>query len=135
MTLGKEVGAFFQKEHEENGVTVINKQFVKSCNPCDSDSKKVKSITLSDGTEIAADVVIMGTGVRPNTGFLEGSGIEMDRDGGLICDPFLQTNLPNVYAAGDIASIPYWPTGSRCRIEHWVVALEQGTNSAFNMMG
>ena len=91
-------------------------------------------MTLSDGRELTADVVIMGTGVRPNTKFLEGSGIEMGRDGGLICDPFMQTNKPGVYAAGDIASVPYWPTGSRTRIEHWVVALEQGTNAAFNML-
>jgi len=84
----------------------------------------VKSVTLSDGTELPADVVIMGTGVRPNTKFLANSGIEMSKDGGLVCDPFMQTSLPNIFAAGDIASVPYWPTGSRTRIEHWVVALE-----------
>ena len=42
--------------------------------------------------------------------------------------------MPDIFAAGDIASFPYWPTGSRARIEHWVVALEQGTNVAFNML-
>lgn len=94
-----------------------------------------KSVTLSDGTTIDADIVIMGTGVRPNTKWLANSGIEMDRFGGIVCDPFMQTNLPDIYAAGDIASIPYWPTGGRTRIEHWVVALEQGTNAGFNMLG
>mmetsp|Transcript_12891 Transcript_12891/g.16556 ORF Transcript_12891/g.16556 Transcript_12891/m.16556 type:complete len:402 (-) Transcript_12891:113-1318(-) len=135
LTLGKELGAWYQQEHEANGVTVLNKVFMKSANPAEDDAKKVKSVTLHDGTELPADVVIMGTGVRPNTAFLEGSGIEMNRDGGLVCDPFMQTNLPDVFAAGDIASVPYWPTGSRTRIEHWVVALEQGTNAAFNMLG
>ena len=91
-------------------------------------------MTLKDGREIECDVVILGTGVRPNTKFLSGSGLEMNKDGGLVCDPFMQTNLPDVFAAGDVASVPYWPTGSRARIEHWVVALEQGTNVAFNML-
>jgi len=135
MTLGKELGAFYQREHEAEGVTVINNVFIKSANASEEDKKRVGSVTLSDGRELPADCVILGTGVRPNTAFLEGSGIEMNPDGGLVCDPFLQTNLPDVFAAGDIASIPYWPTGSRTRIEHWVVALEQGTNAAFNMLG
>ena len=52
----------------------------------------VKSVTLSDGTELPADVVILGTGVRPNTKFLENSGIEMNEDGGIVCDVFMQTN-------------------------------------------
>ena len=95
---------------------------------------KVKSVTLKDGRELECDVVILGTGVRPNTKFLSGSGLEMNRDGGIVCDPFMQTNKPDIFAAGDVASIPYWPTGSRARIEHWVVALEQGTNVAFNML-
>ena len=91
-------------------------------------------MTLSDGTELPADVVILGTGVRPNTKFLANSGIEMNEDGGIVCDVFMQTSKPNIFAAGDIASVPYWPTGSRTRTEHWVVALEQGTNAAFNML-
>ena len=122
MTLGKELGAFYQKEHEENGVTIHNGVMLKSANK--GDDGKVKSVTLADGRELDADVVILGTGVRPATKFLQGSGVEMDRFGGIVCDPFMQTNKPDVFAAGDIASFPYWPTGSRTRIEHWVVALE-----------
>lgn len=133
MTLGKELGAFYQKEHESNGVSIINKVFIKSAN-AGEDGKTVKSVSLSDGNTLDADVVILGTGVRPNTKWLEGSGIELDKQGGLICDPFMQTNKKDIFAAGDIASVPYWPTGSRTRIEHWVVALEQGTNAAWNMM-
>ena len=123
LTLGKELGEFYQKEHESNGITVLNKVFIKSANAGD-DGKTVKSVTLSDGQELPADVVILGTGVRPNTEWLRNSGVEIGKDGGLICDPFMQTNKPGIYAAGDIASVPYWPTGSRTRIEHWVVALE-----------
>ena len=98
------------------------------------DKGNVKSVSLSDGRELDADLVIVATGVRPNTEYLKQTGIEMNRDGGIVCDPFLQTSIKDVYAAGDIASYPYWPTGSRTRTEHWITALDMGTNAAFNMM-
>ena len=80
-------------------------------------------------------MVVLGTGVRPATDFLKGTGIELAQDGGVVCDPFLQTNVKNIFAAGDIASYPYWPTGGRVRTEHWVTSLDQGTHAAFNMLG
>lgn len=87
LQLGKEVGAFYQKEHEENGVRVHNSVLIKSANK--GEDGKVKSVTLNDGRELPADVVILGTGVRPRTEFLKNSGIEMNRDGGIVCDPFM----------------------------------------------
>lgn len=89
----------------------------------DSDGH-VKSVSLSDHTQVEADLVIFATGVVPSTEWLEGSGIEMQGDGGLVCDPFLQTSAKDVFAAGDIASYPYWPTGGRIRTEHWVTSLD-----------
>lgn len=82
-----------------------------------------------------ADLLVVGAGVRPATEFLKDSGIEMDKMGGVVCDPFLNTSDKDIYAAGDIASYPYWPTGGRCRTEHWIAALDMGTYAAFNMLG
>lgn len=59
----------------------------------------------------------------------------MAKDGGVVCDPFMRTNNHDVFAAGDIAEYPYWPTGERIRTEHWSVALDTGTYAAFNMLG
>ena len=59
----------------------------------------------------------------------------METDGGLTCNPFLQTSDSDVFAAGDIVSYPYWVDGKRMRTEHWNVALDQGTYAAFNMLG
>jgi len=87
LQLGKELGAFYQKEHEENGVKVHNSVLIQSANK--GEDGKVKSVTLNDGREFPADVVILGTGVRPNTKFLSNSGIEMNRDGGIVCDLFM----------------------------------------------
>ena len=81
------------------------------------------------------DLVIIGSGVKPATGFLSDSGLDMKEDGGLVCNPYLQTSNKDIFAAGDIAHYPYWPTGERVRTEHWIVALDQGTYAAFNMLG
>lgn len=54
---------------------------------------------------------MVGAGVLPATRFLQGSGIQLDQWGAVVCDPFLQTSVKDVYAAGDIASYPYWITG------------------------
>jgi thioredoxin reductase len=53
----------------------------------------------------------MGTGVRPFTSFLKNSGLELAPDGGVMCDPYLETNVKNIFVAGDIAEYPYWKTG------------------------
>lgn len=59
----------------------------------------------------------------------------MSEDGALVVDPFLNTNVKDVYAAGDLCEFPYWPTGRNTRVEHFNVALDQGTFAAYNMMG
>ena len=57
--------------------------------------------TLADGTTVAADLLLVCTGVKPNIGFLDGSGIEVDA--GILVDDLMRTNLPNIWAAGDVA--------------------------------
>ncbi len=79
-------------------------------------------MVLNDGSEIDVDLVILGTGIKPNTDFL-GSVVEKDGVGALLCDPFLQTSEKDIYAAGDIASYPYWVSGQRVRIDHYVNAM------------
>lgn len=99
------------------------------------DGKKANGVVLDDGTKIDADLVLVGAGVLPETKFLEGSGVETDKWGGIVCDPYLQTNVKDVYAAGDNASLPYWVTGQRLRIEHYNSAMNEGSHAAFNMLG
>lgn len=48
----------------------------------------------------------------------------MSAEGGLVCDPFLQTSQKDIYAAGDVAEYPFWQTGKRVRVEHWINALD-----------
>ena len=122
------------KQHEGAGVKIHKNEGVKQIIGC-SDGY-VRGVELNSGVCIDSQLVVIGAGAVPATDFVtEGSGVKKEADGGLICNPFLQTSDPNVFAAGDIVSYPYWPTGKRARTEHWNVALNQGTFAAFNMLG
>ena len=82
-------------------------------------------LECTNGHCVAADLVVVGAGVIPNTAFLEGSGITLEN--GVVVDERFETNVPGVYAAGDVANF-YDPLyGRRRRIEHWSNANYQGT--------
>ena len=122
---GAELGRNLQALHEKNGV-----RFHLSSVGARFDGRAVQ---LADGNRIEADFVLVGIGVRPRTALAESAGANVDR--GVVVDPFLETSVPGIYAAGDIASYPNPLTGERTRIEHWVVALRQGEVAAANMLG
>jgi NAD(P)H-nitrite reductase large subunit len=92
-----------------------------------------KRLTLDGGEHLAADVVIMATGIRPNTGWLADSGLEMNR--GVLVDDHLRTNAPNVYAAGDIAEALDRVTGLRAVHAIEPAAMEHGRIIGANMAG
>ena len=121
--LGPELGEFVRALHEEHGVT-----FHLGRKPA---SITARDVTLDDGTKLAADLVVMGVGVRPVTALAESAGLKVDK--GVVVDEFLRTSAPDVYAAGDIARYPV--AGGSQRIEHWVVAQQQGQTAARNMLG
>ena len=91
-------------------------------------SGKVEKV-LTSKRGLKADALVLAIGIRPNTGFLEGSGIEMHK-GTILTDQYLRTNLPDVYAAGDCAMVsnrqtgkPVWsPMGSTANIAGRILA-------------
>jgi NADPH-dependent 2,4-dienoyl-CoA reductase/sulfur reductase-like enzyme len=93
---------------------------------------RVSGVRLGDGSVVEADVVVIGVGVVPETGWLVSSGLPLDD--GVLCDSTCATAAPGVVAAGDIARWPNNLFGETMRVEHWSNAVDQGTAAAKGLL-
>jgi len=126
--LGEQIGALVSRLHRAEGVDVRTGVGVAEVR---GDSR-VQQVVLADGTELDADLVIVGIGSRPALDFLEGSGIAVDN--GIVCDNVGRTSAEHVWALGDVAS---WrdATGHQARVEHWSNVAEQARVLVPSMFG
>ena len=126
--LGSEIGKMLRQVQEENGVAF---QLGTTVERFEGEAS-VQTVVLKNGIRIDADLVLIGVGVKPNTGYLK--DLPRETDGSIRTDAYFRV-AEDVYAAGDIALVPDWGSGEYVRIEHWRTAEQQGRDAALNMAG
>ena len=125
--LGREMGMVMAELHRYHDVDLRLGVGVEGLLGTD----RVEGVRLSDGTVIPATVVVVGIGVTPNTGWLGGSGLNIDD--GVVTDETLVA-APGVVAAGDIARWPSARYGEMIRVEHWETAIQMGEAAAKRLL-
>jgi NADPH-dependent 2,4-dienoyl-CoA reductase/sulfur reductase-like enzyme/nitrite reductase/ring-hydroxylating ferredoxin subunit len=126
--LGAEIGGMLQEVHAEQGVAFrLGRKVVRF-----EGDTQARAVVLDDGEALAADLVVVGLGIRPATAMLQ--GIELNDDGSVTVDRHLKV-AEGLYAAGDVARFPDWRDGTPIRIEHWRLAAQHGRVAAHNLAG
>ncbi|MFD7448825.1 NAD(P)/FAD-dependent oxidoreductase [Kitasatospora sp. NPDC059827] len=128
--LGREVAQVFADLHRDHGVDLRFGVQVAELTGADG---TVSGVRLGDGTELAADAVVVGIGISPATALAEAAGLEVDN--GIKTDQHLRTSDPDVYAAGDVANAYHPLFDWHLRVEHWANALNQPQTAARALLG
>jgi 3-phenylpropionate/trans-cinnamate dioxygenase ferredoxin reductase subunit len=133
--LGPEIGAVFTRRHAAAGVDVRLGAGVSALESAVVDGvERVDGVRLTDGSRLPADVVVLGLGTVPETGWLTDSGLDL-RDG-VVCDGHLAAvGAEGVYAVGDLARWRHPRYGEDVRVEHWTNAVETAAVVAANLTG
>ncbi|HZK18310.1 MAG TPA: FAD-dependent oxidoreductase [Clostridia bacterium] len=120
-----------QKRLEEHGVEFGLNRAVDEL--VTGDGGQVEAAVLDGGEKMSCNLVVVGKGVRPNVGFLDETGIEINW--GVLVNDYLQTSVENIYAAGDVAETTDLLLGSKRVNATWPNATEQGRVAGINMAG
>jgi 3-phenylpropionate/trans-cinnamate dioxygenase ferredoxin reductase subunit len=128
--LGDEVAEVFAAVHRAHDVDF---RFSSGVQEFGGLGGRLTHVVLADGTEVPADVAVVGVGIQPATELAENAGLQVDN--GIVTDSSLRTSDPDVYACGDVASSHNPLFGKHIRVEHWANALNGGKTAGKAMLG
>ena len=127
--LGLEIGGMYREAHEQHGVTLVTGALATAF----EGDAQVSAVRTADGRRVPADLVVVGVGAAPRVELAAEAG--MGVDDGVLVDERLETSVPGIFAAGDVANAVHPHYGRRLRVEHWDNAKRQGRTAAANMLG
>jgi 3-phenylpropionate/trans-cinnamate dioxygenase ferredoxin reductase subunit len=125
--LGDEIGGVFARLHADHGVDLRLGTGIAEF----QGSGSVDTVVLSDGDRVPVDLAVVGVGIVPRTELAEAAGLKVEN--GVVVDEHLQTDVPGVYAAGDVAAAWHPHYRRHLRVEHWANALNQGLTAGANV--
>jgi len=124
-----EISTFFRRYYEARGVKILVNTEVAAL----EGHGRVENVITAKGERLPADFVVAGVGVTPETALFQNTGAAIDN--GVLTNQFLETSVPGVYAAGDVANYRDPLFGRQRRVEHWDNAVAQGRHAARVMTG
>jgi 3-phenylpropionate/trans-cinnamate dioxygenase ferredoxin reductase subunit len=127
--LGDEVAQRYRELHEAHGVQFALDTQVRELR---GEQRELTTVVLADGTELPADLALIGIGIIPATELAVAAGLTVED--GVLTDPALRTSDPDIYACGDVACTPNSVAGRPIRLEHWAAALDGGPAAAKSML-
>ncbi len=129
--LDYEMGTLVKEIVERNGVAVVVNGRVNEI----VGEEKVEKVKFEKGEVLDAEIVVMATGVKPNTEVVEGTDIKFNGRRGVVVNEYMETSVKDVYAAGDIVESIDIVTGEKKPILLWSNALLQGAIAGYNLIG
>lgn len=132
-SFGPEIGERIKRMFEAEGIEFRMQNGIKKCI---GENGVLNAVELTDGTQIKCDICVMGTGSSLYTDFLKNSGINLNEDGSIDTDLYLQSNVSDIYVGGDIANAPVYSIGNElATIGHYPLAQYHGNIAGKNMAG
>jgi 3-phenylpropionate/trans-cinnamate dioxygenase ferredoxin reductase subunit len=128
--IGPETAPIFANLHRDHGVDLRCQVAVAELT---GRNRAATGVILSDGSQIEADMVLVGVGITPNSQLAAESGLKIDN--GIVVNEHLRTSDPDIFAAGDVANAYNPRLGQHIRVEHWANARRQGATAGKAMLG
>jgi 3-phenylpropionate/trans-cinnamate dioxygenase ferredoxin reductase subunit len=127
--LGEEIGRVVEGLHRDNGVEMILDDAVTAF----EGAGKVERVVTRNGRRIDCSLAVFGLGIEPATELVAGTPVRVDN--GIVVDDQCRTNVPGIFAAGDVANHYHPVCGRQLRVEHWQNGVKQGAAAARSMLG
>jgi 3-phenylpropionate/trans-cinnamate dioxygenase ferredoxin reductase subunit len=128
--LGAEVGRWVQRQLSDRGVEIHGGDSLARF----EGEERVARVVSEGGLVLDAGCVAIGAGVTPDVMLARAAGLTLGSRGGVACSGRLETSVPGIYAAGDVAEWDSALHGGPALVEHFEVAVEQGRVAALNML-